>query len=106
MPGAPMTTARTPRTRTGAIRLVALLAAGLVVLAACGSSSTTKAGSADTVPAASDKIDLSGVTLRVGDTSDDHVHLVIDGSGQGANLPYKVEWSSFQSGPALIAAET
>jgi sulfonate transport system substrate-binding protein len=101
-----MNTARPSRSRARSVRLLALVAAGLVVLAACGSSSATKAASDTTTTAAGTKIDLSGVTLRVGDTSDDHVRLVIQGSGQGDTLPYKVEWSQFQSGPALIAAET
>jgi len=80
---------------------------GIFGLAACGSSG--KVSAVDTSAAATastSSIDLSGVTLRFGDTSDNHVKLVFDGSGQSKNLPYKVQWSQFQAGPALIAAET
>lgn len=69
-------------------------------------TSPTATDPATTAPVTTESIDLSGVTLRFGDTSDDHVRLVFEGSGQIDELPYKVEWSTFQTGPALIAAET
>ena len=90
--------------------LVALIAiTGL--LAGCGSSggdsaradrasnpatSTDSAGSTDSVS-------TKGVTLRVGDLAS-QLKLPFDVSGQGANTPYKLSWSTFASGPELNAA--
>jgi sulfonate transport system substrate-binding protein len=97
------------RRRLAAIGVVAVATS---VLAACSSSggastpSTTAAAGSPSSAAGSAGVDLSGVTLRFGDTSDNHVKLVFDGSGQSKDLPYKVKWSQFQAGPALIAAET
>jgi sulfonate transport system substrate-binding protein len=91
---------------------VVALAVTTLALAACGSSAasnsanTTAAGATVSAASTSAGIDLSGVTLRFGDTSDNHVKLVFDGSGESKDLPYKVQWSQFQAGPALIAAET
>jgi len=98
------------RRNAGIAALVGLTA---LTLTACASGTRTAGGdvagnSAATSPvaAASSAVDLSGVTLHFGDTSDNHVKLVFDGSGESKDLPYKVEWSQFQTGPALIAAET
>jgi sulfonate transport system substrate-binding protein len=87
------------------------LALTSLALAACSSSSqgggnSSPSSTGATGATSSGGIDLSGVTLRFGDTSDNHVKLVFDGSGESKNLPYKVQWSQFQAGPALIAAET
>jgi sulfonate transport system substrate-binding protein len=60
------------------------------------------AGAATTAPATTAAIDLTKVTLRVGD----QVKLAqtgLEAAGQ-ADTPYKIEWASFTSGPPLLEA--
>jgi sulfonate transport system substrate-binding protein len=90
-------------------RALALLAAPLVTLAACGSGDRSEPAASSPVtsaatPASSSTAaaDLSGVTLRVGD----QVKITESGlkaAGQDAP-PYKIEWSSFTSGPPMLEA--
>ncbi|MFT3855066.1 MAG: ABC transporter substrate-binding protein [Ilumatobacteraceae bacterium] len=95
-------------------RALAALAAATVVLAACGgdggsdsavtAATTAASPAATTAPtsAPADDVDLSGVTLRVGD----QVKLtqsLLEASGQ-ADTPYRIEWAAFTSGPPLLEA--
>jgi sulfonate transport system substrate-binding protein len=87
------------RRRAFLLPLAALLAASL--LTACGSDgATTEAAAA---PAAGEAVDLSGVTLRVGDQAN-LAKTLLEASGQGAQLPYQIEWSTFAAGPPLLEA--
>jgi sulfonate transport system substrate-binding protein len=89
--------------------VVALLLLLALLATACGSSDSDSA-SADTgdddapttVPAAAD-LDLSGVTLRVGDLGGTQ-KAGLEASGEGKDLPYKIEWSQFPAGPPAIEA--
>lgn len=98
------------RRPAGLAALIAIAALGLAACGSSGGSSSNASGgttaAADTAGPSGSGVNLSGVTLRFGDTSDNHVKLVFDGSGESKNLPYKVQWSQFQDGPSLIAAET
>jgi sulfonate transport system substrate-binding protein len=91
-----MNTSRRRTISTVGALLVAVLVAGL--LAAVGAPPAAAKGK--------DKVDLSGVTLHVGDQADNHLEAALTASGQLAKLPYRIEWSTFQNGPLLIAAET
>ncbi|KPM56588.1 sulfonate-binding protein [Frankia sp. CcI49] len=87
--------------------LVALVA---LFAAACGSDDETEATSDATAPAASAgasaaAVDLTGVTLHVGDQYN-ILKSQLEAAGVLDDAPYKVEWSQFQGGPAVIAAET
>ncbi|WP_322777845.1 ABC transporter substrate-binding protein [Frankia sp. Cas4] len=67
---------------------------------ACGGSSgtsTTAAASATGTP------DLSGVTLRVGETGYQRQRLYLEAAGL-ANTPYKVEYATFDSGTLQLQA--
>lgn len=85
-----------------------LLAVLALVASACGSSSSDKASSsavASTAAAGSGPTatpDLSGVTLRVGDQAK-LVQSLLEAAGQ-ADTPFKIDWSSFTSGPPLLEA--
>ena len=57
------------------------------------------------VPAAVPPAELSGLTLRVGDQKGNS-QAVMEAAGVLKDVPYKISYSQFQSGPALIAAET
>lgn len=113
-------------------RAPALLISALVALTACASTSAgsaepastsisaststtaNTAAAADTQPVTSDPttsgapaatdatVDLSGVTLRVGD----QVNITQSGLEAAglADTPYSIEWSAFPSGPPLLEA--
>ncbi len=83
----------------GAVFILLALLAG-----ACGSDSTSTAAP-DTSPenvADAETLDLSGVTLRVGDLGGTQ-QAGLEAAGE-ADTPYTIEWSKFPSGPPAIEA--
>ncbi len=83
------------------VRRLAVLAvvAALVVAATAATSQAAKK------PAKG--LDLSGVTLHVGDQqSDSKLQLILRGSGEEAKAPYTIDWTVSQNGPVMIAAMT
>ncbi|MER6299279.1 ABC transporter substrate-binding protein [Kitasatospora sp. NPDC001539] len=78
--------------RTVAAAIAPLL---LAALAACGSSSARSQApeSAGAAP-----------TLRVGDQKGSAAQALLDASGQSKDLPYRISWSSFTSGPPMLEA--
>lgn len=73
-----------------------VLAAGLsLAVAGCGGDEPSKA----TGP-----VDLSTVTLKVGDQKAISIEVLMKASGQLENLPYKVEFSTFTAGLPLVEA--
>ena len=98
----------TPARRT----LVTLAAwAAVAALAACGSSSSTSSGTSSPAPAGSaagsasgsPTPDLSGVTLRVGQTLWPSLKTQFELAGV-SDTPYKVEWSVFPGGDKQLLA--
>jgi len=94
----------------------ATAAALAMILAACGSSQTADpqstsaatvsvaAESGSAAPGAADGgVDLSGVTLRVGETGFKQQELLLENAGL-ADTPYKVEYSLFQGGNLQLEA--
>jgi sulfonate transport system substrate-binding protein len=75
---------------------VALVAAASLLLSACGGG--------DAAPEATGPVDLSTVTLKVGDQRAIAVEVLLKASGQLADAPYKVEFSTFTAGPPLVEA--
>lgn len=73
----------------------AALAVAVFATAACGG---------DTEPAADGPVDLSTVTLKVGDQKAISIEVLLRASGQLENLPYKIEFSTFTAGPPLVEA--
>jgi sulfonate transport system substrate-binding protein len=96
------------RKRTGGLVVGVALA---LVLSACGSSSSGSSSSAGSVSAAaaavpvsgSAGVDLSGVTLRIGDTGYATQQLLLQKAGLD-NTPYKVTDSVFQGGNLQLEA--
>ncbi|MGN2639210.1 ABC transporter substrate-binding protein [Nocardia takedensis] len=74
----------------------AVVAAALFATAACGGDSEP---AADGGP-----VDLSTVTLKVGDQKAISIEVLLRASGQLENLPYKIEFSTFTAGPPLVEA--
>ncbi|GHF52978.1 sulfonate transport system substrate-binding protein [Amycolatopsis bartoniae] len=70
-------------------------------LAACGG--TTAAQGPATVPPPVSAADLAKVTLKVGDQKGNSQTL-LKAAGLLDDLPYKIEWATFTSGPPLLEA--
>ncbi|WP_436759666.1 ABC transporter substrate-binding protein [Streptosporangium sp. V21-05] len=80
-------------------RVTALIAAALLltVTAACG------AGEEQSVRA-DGSVDLSQVTLRIGDQKGTGLQALLTAAGQLDDVKYKVTWSQFTSGPPILEA--
>ena len=89
-----------------------LLAASVIALsglaaAACSSSSsssTPTASSSSTAASAGSSVNLSSVTLNVGDQKGTGAEAVLKAAGLLSALPFKVSWSDFTSGPPMLEA--
>ena len=89
-----------------------LLAASVIALsglaaAACSSSSSssTPAVSSSSAAASSgSSVNLSSVTLNVGDQKGTGAEAVLKAAGLLSTLPFKVNWSDFTSGPPMLEA--
>lgn len=77
------------------MKIVSTLLALMLVLTACG-------GSQDAAP--DGPVDLSQVTLRVGDQRAISIAVLMQASGQLDDAPYRVEFSTFTAGPPLVEA--
>jgi sulfonate transport system substrate-binding protein len=82
--------------RNGIVAVAAALA-----LAGCGSAAQDPGPAA--VPPPVSAADLAKVTLKIGDQKGGVKSLLI-AAKQLDNLPYKIEWSTFTSGPPLLEA--
>lgn len=85
--------------KTRSLFIAALAAVGLVA-AAC--SSTPDAAQSSAPPASVSAADLAKVTLHVGDQKGGFQSLLT--AAGLLNTPYKIEWSTFTSGPPLLEA--
>jgi sulfonate transport system substrate-binding protein len=85
-----------------AVTIAAL--AGLAA-AGCSSSSSSGASAASTTsPSASASVNLSSVTLNVGDQKGTGAEAVLSAAGLLNTLPFHVSWSDFTSGPPMLEA--
>src|SRR3984957_1771681 len=90
------------------LRFYAVMTLALAGLAAAGcsssasSSSSSSSSSAD--PAASGTVDLSSVTLNIGDQKGTGAEAVLSAAGLLSSLPFHVTWSDFPSGPPMLEA--
>jgi sulfonate transport system substrate-binding protein len=87
-----------------AVTVVAL--AGLAA-AGCSSSSSSSTGSTDAStasPSASGSVNLSSVTLNIGDQKGTGAEAVLTAAGLLNTLPFHVTWSDFTSGPPMLEA--
>lgn len=108
------------QTTRSLLRALALLAVPALVLGACGddadggapaatsgatvapSESTSAALTTATPTTTAAPVDLSTVTLRVGDQVN-ITQSALEAAGQG-DTPYAIEWAAFPSGPPLLEA--
>jgi len=98
-------------------RLYAVTVLAVAGLAAAGcsssSSSSTSAGSTSagstsagstSSPSASSAVNLSSVTLNIGDQKGTGAEAVLSAAGLLNTLPFHVNWSDFTSGPPMLEA--
>ncbi|GAB0106591.1 ABC transporter substrate-binding protein [Nocardia sp. JMUB6875] len=80
-------------------RLFAALAlTTALVTAACSSGGDSKGVNAD------GSVDLSQVTLHLGDQKGQALQALLEVSGVAKDLPYKLDWASFTAGPPMLEA--
>ncbi|RMI34296.1 ABC transporter substrate-binding protein [Nocardia stercoris] len=77
--------------------LAALLLTAAVTTAACGTSSNS-----DKSVQADGSVDLSQVTLNVGDQKGSGLQALLDAAGELKTVPYKISWAQFTSGPPML----
>ncbi len=82
---------------TGSLTLA--LATAAAVWAPTANAAAAPAGSG-----ASKSVDLSQVTLRVGDQAGTGAEALLKAAGLLSRLPFKVSWSDFPSGPPMLQA--
>jgi sulfonate transport system substrate-binding protein len=93
------------RPRFYAVTVLAL--AGLAAAGCSSSSSSSTAGTAavgTTSPSASSSVNLSSVTLNIGDQKGTGAEAVLSAAGLLNTLPFHVTWSDFTSGPPMLEA--
>jgi sulfonate transport system substrate-binding protein len=78
--------------------------AAVLALAACGGATTTPNAAPAAVPAPVSPAQLSGVTLRVGDQKGIGAQVLLRAAGLLDDAPYKIQWSTFTSGPPMLEA--
>src|SRR4051794_6021903 len=83
------------------MRKVIPLVAAVLALAACGTSPATAPKAAVPDPVGADE--LAKVTLKIGDQKGGSKSL-LTAAGLLDDLPYKIEWATFTSGPPLLEA--
>jgi sulfonate transport system substrate-binding protein len=100
------------RSRKKLLAISAIALAGLAATA-CSSSSSSSSTPTSTASAAaaasssaspSSSVDLSSVTLNVGDQKGTGAEAVLKAAGLLSTLPFHVNWSDFTSGPPMLEA--
>jgi sulfonate transport system substrate-binding protein len=85
---------------------VTVLAVAGLAAAGCSSSGTNAGNAAvsTTSPSASSAVNLSSVTLNIGDQKGTGAEAVLSAAGLLSTLPFHVTWSDFTSGPPMLEA--
>jgi sulfonate transport system substrate-binding protein len=98
-PLSPRPRPRTRRARSTVLAGAAGLVATALLLAGCGGDAS---GNADAVTS-DGSVDLSKVTLVVGDQKGTSAQALLEAAGLG-DTPYKIDWKEFTSGPPMLEA--
>lgn len=81
------------------------LALTIATVAACSSTASSSAGnSATSSSGTSSAVNLSSVTLNVGDQKGTGAEALLTAADLIKTLPFKVAWSDFTSGPSMVQA--
>ena len=92
------------RARFHAVTVLALAGLAAAGCSSSSSSSTGSSGASTASPSASTVVNLSAVTLNVGDQKGTGAEAVLSAAGLLNTLPFHVNWSDFTSGPPLLQA--
>jgi sulfonate transport system substrate-binding protein len=94
------------RRKLMAVPVLALtgLAAAACASSSSSSSSPAPASSASASASAASSVNLSSVTLNVGDQKGTGAEAVLQAAGLLNTLPFKVTWDDFTSGPPMLEA--
>src|SRR6202453_4867450 len=95
------------RPRLYAVTVVALAGLAAAGCSSSSSSSTTASSGASSTSAsasASGSVNLSSVTLNIGDQKGTGAEAVLTAAGLLNTLPFHVAWSDFTSGPPMLEA--
>jgi sulfonate transport system substrate-binding protein len=90
--------------RRRVLPLAAILGIAAIAAAACSSSSSGSKASSSAASASSASVNLSGVTLHIGDQAGSGSQARLTAAGLISKLPFKVTWSDFTSGPPMLQA--
>lgn len=77
---------------------------GSLGLTGCGAAPESSSPAPVPVPGPASPAQLAAVTLKVGDQKGTSQRMLLEASGQLKDLPYKIEWSTFTSGPPMLEA--
>jgi len=86
------------------LSLIGLAAAACSSSSSSSSSSDPAASSTTASASASSSVNLSGVTLNVGDQKGTGAEAVLQAAGLLKTFPFKVNWADFTSGPPILEA--
>jgi sulfonate transport system substrate-binding protein len=91
-----------PGTRIGA----GVVAAGLLFfgVTACSSSNSGSPSGNSSTTASASTVNVSGVTLNIGDQAGAGAKALLTAAGLINKLPFKAHWSDFTSGPPMLQA--
>ena len=97
------------RSRKKLLAFSAIALAGLAATACSASSSSSSTPAAAAAAASgsaspSSSVDLSSVTLNVGDQKGTGAEAILKAAGLLNTLPFHVNWSDFTSGPPMLEA--
>jgi len=94
-----------PGRRIGAGAIAAaLLLAGAAACSSSGSGTAASSSPAATGTASASTIDVSNVTLNIGDQAGSGAQALLTAAGLISKLPFKAHWSDFTSGPPMLQA--
>src|SRR5882757_2877140 len=85
-------------------RVTAAVAVTLLALIAAGCSSSKASSSGPSSTASAGNVNVSSVVLHVGDQAGSGSQALLSAAGLLSNLPFKIEWSDFTSGPPMLQA--
>ncbi|MQY26838.1 ABC transporter substrate-binding protein [Nocardia aurantia] len=80
-------------------RLFAVLALTAIVATGCSSND-----SKDAAVGSDGTVDLTKVTLNLGDQKGTGLQALLEAAGELKNTPYKISWSQYTSGPPMLEA--
>jgi sulfonate transport system substrate-binding protein len=86
------------------LAVTAALATVTLAIAGCSSASSSSGAGGATASPATAQVDVSDVTLHIGDQAGTGAQALLTAAGLIGKLPFKADWSDFTSGPPMLQA--